>query len=223
MLEVRDVVKRYGTGHSSVTALRGATLSVRSGELVMLVGPSGSGKTTLLSVMGCILRATSGSVRVDGRETINLSERDLPQVRLRYFGFVFQSFNLFPALTARENVELALRLKNVRRSEASRRAAALLDELGLQSRIDRHPEDLSGGEKQRVALARAVAGEPTILLADEPTASLDSDSGKQVIEILSSLAHRQGKAVVVVTHDSRLLDYADRIVRMQDGVIEGGA
>ena len=220
MLEVRDVVKTYGSGNSAVAALRGVTLRVCGGEVVILMGPSGSGKTTLLSVMGCILSATSGSVRVDGVETVGLSERELPQVRLRQFGFVFQSFNLFPALTARENVELALRLKNVGRSETRRRAAALLEELGLQEKMNRLPEDLSGGEKQRVALARAVAGEPRIVLADEPTAALDSESGKQVIEILSSLARRQGKAVVVVTHDSRLLDYGDRIVRIRDGVIE---
>ena len=220
MLEVRDVVKTYGSGNSAVAALRGVTLRVCGGEVVILMGPSGSGKTTLLSVMGCILSATSGSVRVDGVETVGLSERELPQVRLRQFGFVFQSFNLFPALTARENVELALRLKNVGRSETRKRAAALLEELGLQEKMHRLPEDLSGGEKQRVALARAVAGEPRIVLADEPTAALDSESGKQVIEILSSLARRQGKAVVVVTHDSRLLDYGDRIVRIRDGVIE---
>jgi putative ABC transport system ATP-binding protein len=223
MIDIRGVVKTYGSGDASVAALRGVNLSVHRGSLVMLVGPSGSGKTTLLSVMGCILRATNGSVRVNGVETAGLSESDLPPVRLRHFGFVFQSFNLFPTLTARENVELALHLRNVGRSEARRRATAILEELGLAEKLHRFPAELSGGEKQRTALARAVVSEPEVVLADEPTAALDSHAGKQVIQILSTLAHQKAKAVVVVTHDNRLMDYADRIVRIEDGVIQGGA
>jgi len=223
MLEIRGIVKRYGSGPASVTALRGVDLKLQAGEVVMLMGPSGSGKTTLLSVMGCILRATSGSVRVNGLETSGLTERELPEVRLRHFGFVFQSFNLFPALTALENVELTLHLRRTARPEARRRATELLEELGLYDKLHKRPEELSGGEKQRVALARAVAGEPHIVLADEPTAALDSQAGKQVIEILSALAHRRNKAVAVVTHDSRLTDYADRIVRIEDGAIQEGS
>ena len=223
MREVRDVVKTYGTGNARVEALRGVTLSIRGSEVGLLMGPSGSGKTTLLSVMGCILRPTSGSLRVNGAETTGLSEGELPQVRLRHFGFVFQSFNLFPALTARENVELALQLRNIRGSLASRRVRELLADLGLAAKMNRRPEDLSGGEKQRVAIARAIAADVRIVLADEPTAALDSDSGKHVMEILHSLAHTSGKAVVVVTHDSRLLHYGDRVIRIEDGLIEGGA
>lgn len=219
MIEIRNLVKSYGEGKTAVHALRGVTLEVRGGEVLLLMGPSGSGKTTLLSVIGCILQATSGSVRIEGRETVGLPESALPEFRLRHFGFVFQGFNLFPALTARENVELALHLRGERGSAARRQAAALLDQMGLAAQMNSLPADLSGGEKQRVAIARAVAGEPRILLADEPTAALDFESGQTVLEILRALARAHGRAVVVVTHDQRVLRYGDRIVRIEDGRI----
>jgi putative ABC transport system ATP-binding protein len=219
MIEIRQLYKTYGKGVAAVHALAGVDLDVNAGELLMLVGPSGSGKTTLLSIMGCILQATSGSVKVDGRETVGLAESRLPRVRLEHFGFIFQGFNLFPALTARENVELALHLKGVSGSAARRRAALLLAQVGLEDKLAAYPADLSGGQKQRIAIARALAGDPPIILADEPTAALDSHSGQTLMEILTALARERGRAVVVVTHDNRVLRYADRTVHIADGRI----
>lgn len=218
-ISVREVSKTYASGAAQVRALDRVSLDARFGELLMLMGPSGSGKTTLVSIMGCILRATHGSVKVCGTEVTALDERQLPKVRLDHLGFIFQGFNLFPALRAIENVELALRLKGIGGSEARRRAGALLEQVGLSAKASSYPSDLSGGQKQRVAIARALAGEPAILLADEPTAALDSTSGRTVMELLASLAHERGRAVVIVTHDSRALAYADRIVHIEDGRI----
>ena len=192
-------------------------LDVYSGEVTLLMGPSGSGKTTLISIMGAILRPTSGSVKIAGREISRLPERELPAVRLRHIGFVFQGFNLFPALTAAENVELALKLKEVRGAEARQRARALLDSMGMTEKYGAFPADLSGGQKQRVAIARALAGQPDIVLADEPTAALDGDSGRSVMRMLRGLARDQGRAVMIVTHDPRVLEFADRVVRIEDG------
>jgi putative ABC transport system ATP-binding protein len=216
---VRDVTKTYAEGGSSVAALRGVNLEVESGEIVMLMGPSGSGKTTLLSIMGCILQASSGSVQIAGREVVHLQENDLPQVRREHIGFVFQSFNLFPTLTAGENVELMLDVKGVRGAPARRRAYQLLESVGVADKFDVLPANLSGGQKQRVAIARALAGDPAIILADEPTAALDSQTGRSVMEILRSLAHERGRAVVIVTHDPRVIEFADRTIRIEDGLI----
>jgi len=218
-VSVRNVTKTYAQGGAALRALDGVDLDVEGGELVLLMGPSGSGKTTLLSVMGCILRPTSGVVRILGREVSSLDERQLPKVRLEHVGFVFQGFNLFPALTASQNIELAFHLKGGSRREARRRAAELLDQVGLVAKRDVFPADLSGGQKQRVAIARALAGEPRIILADEPTAALDSQSGLAIIGLLRDLAHERGRAVVLVTHDSRILQFADRIVGIEDGRI----
>jgi putative ABC transport system ATP-binding protein len=216
-LSVRGVSKVYGGRGSAARALDGVDLDVESGAVTLLMGPSGSGKTTLISIMGCILQATSGSVRVQGRDVTGLSESQLPAVRLRHIGFVFQAFNLFGTLTAAENIELAFDLKGVRGTAARQRAAALLEEVGLGDKRRAYPAELSVGQKQRVAVARALAGDPEILLADEPTASLDSASGKTVMELLRRMAHERGRAVVVVTHDHRVMEYADRTVRMEDG------
>jgi putative ABC transport system ATP-binding protein len=183
------------------------------------MGPSGSGKTTLLSIMGCILTATSGSVQIAGREVVGLREKELPAIRLQHIGFVFQGFNLFPTLTAAENVELMLDLKGVSGATAKARARELLEQVGLSNKYDSFPADLSGGQKQRVAIARALAGDPQIILADEPTAALDSHTGRNVMEMMSELAHQRGRAVVIVTHDSRVLDFGDRIVKIEDGAI----
>lgn len=218
-IAVRQLTKTYQEGAAGVPALRGVNLDVYSGELVFLMGPSGSGKTTLLSIMGAILTATSGSVRIVGKEITNLSEKELPQVRLEQIGFVFQGFNLFPTLTAGENVELMLDLKSVRGLLARRRAQELLEQVGLEGKYHSFPSDLSGGEKQRVAIARALAGEPRIILADEPTAALDSATGRNVLEIMRHLAHERGRAVVIVTHDPRMLEFADRTVGIEDGLI----
>lgn len=216
-ISVRDITKVFGKGGAAVHAVAGVSLEVNFGELLMLMGPSGSGKTTLISLMGCILQPTSGSLVVCGEDIAKLRERELPRVRLEHIGFVFQGFNLFPALKAVENVELALRLKGIRGSKARNRAMELLDNVGLTPKARSDPADLSGGQKQRVAIARALAGEPDIILADEPTAALDSQSGKAVMEMLTGLARQQGRAVVIVTHDNRTLEYADRIVHMADG------
>jgi putative ABC transport system ATP-binding protein len=218
-VSIRDVRKTYDGGASAVNALNGVDFDVFPGESVMLMGPSGSGKTTLLSIMGCILRPTSGSVRIRGREVTRLGERELPHVRLRHVGFVFQSFNLFRALTAEENVALPLDLKGVARREARTRALRLLDAVGLAGRARAHPGELSGGEKQRVAIARALIAEPDIVLADEPTAALDSNAGRGVLSVLRDLSRAQGRAVVIVSHDNRASSYVDRVVYIEDGRI----
>jgi putative ABC transport system ATP-binding protein len=219
VISVRRLMKTYQEGSKGVRALRGVDLDVYPGELMLLMGPSGSGKTTLLSIMGCILTATSGSVRIVGKEVTGLREDELPPVRLDHIGFIFQGFNLFQTLTAGENVELMLGLKGVKGSAATRRVQELLDQVGLADKYHSFPSDLSGGEKQRVAIARALAGEPQIILADEPTASLDSRTGRKVLEILRSLAHDRGRAIVIVTHDLRTLEFADRTVKIEDGMI----
>src|SRR5260370_31180059 len=186
----------------------------------MLMGPSGSGKTTLLSMIGCILRPTSGSVRIQGKEVSGLKEKHLPRIRLAHIGFIFQGFNLFPALTAGENVEYIGLLKGLRRAEARRRAIALFEQVGLAAKYNSFPADLSGGQKQRVAIARALAGDPDIILADEPTAALDSHSGRTVMEMLKVLAHGRGRAILIVTHDNRILEFADRIIQLEDGKMQ---
>ena len=219
LIEVRNVTKSYAQGDTAMKALDGVDLDVHRGELMLLMGPSGSGKTTLLSVMGCILRPTTGAVRVLGEDITRLPEAALPAVRRDRIGFVFQGFNLFPTLTAQQNVALALDIKGRSAHEARVRAAALLDQVGLAHKQAAYPADLSGGQKQRVAIARALAGDPPIVLADEPTAALDSDSGRRVMDLLRDLAHEYQRAVVVVTHDSRMLHYADRIVAIEDGRI----
>lgn len=222
-IAVRKLTKTYAEGSTGVAALRGVDLDVHPGELVMLVGPSGSGKTTLLSIMGCILSASSGSVQVLGKEVTQLSEKQLPAVRLQNIGFVFQGFNLFPTLTAGENVELTLDLKGVPARTAKKRAQELLEQVGLGQKYNSFPADLSGGQKQRVAVARALAGDPAIILADEPTAALDSLTGRKLMEMMRELAHQRDRAVVIVTHDSRVLEFADRTIRIEDGLIAGSA
>ena len=218
-IAVRELTKTYSEGAAGVPALRGIDLDVHRGEMVMLVGPSGSGKTTLLSIMGCILSPSTGSVRISGKEVGQLKQKELAPIRLSHIGFVFQGFNLFPTLTAGENVELMLDLKGVRGDAAKTRAQQLLEQVGIGEKYNSFPADLSGGQKQRVAIARALAGDPEIILADEPTAALDSHTGRNVIEMMRELAHRNGRAVVIVTHDSRLLEYADRTIRIEDGLM----
>jgi putative ABC transport system ATP-binding protein len=218
IVTLRGVSKIYGSGETAVTALDAADLQVRKGELLIIEGPSGSGKTTLLSILGLLLRPTSGEIVIGGREVSRLRERDLPAIRARSFGFIFQGFNLFPALTALENVALAIQMKDPSAKDARARAAALLDAVGLAQRRDHLPADLSGGQKQRVAIARALGGDPPLILGDEPTAALDSKTALAVMELLRGLT-ASGRGVVVVTHDHRLERYADRIVRVEDGVV----
>jgi putative ABC transport system ATP-binding protein len=221
LISLRDVDMVYGTA-SPVRALTGVTLDIVPGELAMIMGPSGSGKTTLLSVMGCMLRPSSGTVRICGRDVTGLGEAELPRVRLHCIGFIFQAFNLFAALTARGNIEIALELKGIRGAAARTRALDLLASVGLQEQAHRTPAELSGGQKQRVAIARALATEAPIILADEPTAALDSDSGHAVMQILGGLARDQSRAVIIVTHDARLQAFADRVLFMEDGRLQSG-
>jgi putative ABC transport system ATP-binding protein len=205
----------------SVTAVQGVDLDVHAGEMVLVNGPSGSGKTTLLSMVGCLIAPTEGVLEIDGRPTAGLPGDALPEYRLRRFGFVFQTFRLIGALTVLENVRLPLQLAGVPHSRAIERARSLLAELGLQDRTAFTPEVLSGGEKQRVALARAFALDPPILLADEPTGSLDSQAGQGVIRILHTAAKERNKAVLVVSHDKRIVEEADRVMGMEDGRLAG--
>jgi putative ABC transport system ATP-binding protein len=218
-IEARDLIKTYAQGEAAMRALDGVSIDIHAGELMLLAGPSGSGKTTLLSIVGCILRPSAGTLRVMGDDVSRMRERDLPAIRRERIGFIFQAFNLFPTLTSLQNVALALDLKGVAGRAARDRAAALLDQVGLGNKLDSYPADLSGGQKQRIAIARALAGNPPIVLADEPTAALDSQSGRAVMDLLQRFAHEHGRAVAIVTHDSRMLGYADRTVRMEDGRI----
>ncbi|MDX2093132.1 MAG: ABC transporter ATP-binding protein [Kofleriaceae bacterium] len=214
------VGKTYGTGENAVTALRDATLDLRAGEVTLIEGPSGSGKTTLISILGLLLTPSAGEVWIEGKNVAGLGERALPGLRARNFGFVFQGFNLFPALSALENVAMAIQMKDPRRKDPKGEARRLLEMVGLGTRIHHLPADLSGGQKQRVAIARALGGNPPILVGDEPTAALDTKTALSVMELLRELASSAGRAVVVVTHDPRLERFADRVVRVEDGLIQ---
>ena len=211
------VSKTYGSGQAAVHAVEDLSLELEPGRFYILMGPSGSGKTTLLMLMGCLLKPTAGAVYFFGREVSALCETELPRVRREKVGFIFQGFNLFPALTALENVETTLNLKGMRGKAGRAEAARLLERLGLGKRLHHLPEDLSGGEKQRVAVARALAGNPPIILADEPTGMLDSKTGRLITEILHELAHQEGRLVFMVSHDTRILHLADHIFTIEDG------
>jgi putative ABC transport system ATP-binding protein len=217
VLETRDVTKTFRDGREAVQVLKGVSLSVEAGEVVILQGPSGSGKTTFLSVAGCILSPSSGQVVVNGHEVGALSPSEQAAVRLREIGFAFQHFNLFPALTATENVELALNLKGVKDRAARLEAEELIDSFGLRERRNFLPRDLSGGQKQRVALARAMCGDPAVVLADEPTSNLDSEVGGQILRLFRDMARTRGKGLLIVTHDPAVHEIADRIVEIHDG------
>jgi len=218
VLELRHVSKTYGSGHTAVTASDDITLQIRPGEIVLIMGPSGSGKTTLLSMAGLLLQPSQGQILVDGRDVTRLNNRQRAALRLQSLGFVFQSYNLLGALTARENVEVVLNMAGVKGTAARERATALLEMLGLGHRLHHKPAGLSGGEKQRVAIARALANEPPLILADEPTGNLDSKTGQEVMELLCcGLGREQGRAIVIVTHDQRLRQIADRVLWLEDG------
>jgi putative ABC transport system ATP-binding protein len=212
--------KIYGSGEHAVTALADATLDIHPGEVTLIEGPSGSGKTTLISLLGLLLRPTSGEIWLEGRNVAGLGERDLPPLRARNFGFVFQGFNLFPALSALENVAIAIRMKDPKARDPEGEARRLLELVGLGPRAHHLPADLSGGQKQRVAIARALGGNPPILIGDEPTAALDTKTALSVMELLRDLATSRGRAVVVVTHDPRLERFADRVIRVEDGRVD---
>lgn len=217
LVRVNGLSKSYGSGAEAVSVLMQIDLEVYRGECLYLVGPSGSGKTTLLSILGCVLSADQGMVQILGQETTQLSPNQRTRFRREHLGFVFQRFHLFDALTAHENVCMPLTLLKRPPHEASERAHALLKMVGLQEKAQRRTNQLSMGQRQRVALARALAGDPALILADEPTASLDADSGMQAMELLKGLCQSLGKTVVVVTHDSRIYGLADRILHLAEG------
>lgn len=223
ILEAEGLTKVYEEGGSRVDALRGVSLGLETGEIVLLEGPSGSGKTTLMSVAGCLLSPTSGRLSVEGRAVDFASTEDMVRVRRESIGFIFQSFNLFPALTVLENVLYALQVRSRRTPEYEREARMILDQIGLGPRLDFIPAKLSGGEKQRVAIARALSGGSRIVFADEPTANLDSHVGLEVLEIFRKLAKEEGRAVLVATHDPAVRKVADWVLKIRDGqLIEEG-
>jgi ABC-type lipoprotein export system ATPase subunit len=219
LLAATDLERTFGSGPAAVRAVRGIGLTLEPAERLLIMGPSGSGKTTLVSMLGGLLTPTAGQVRLGDADLYAVDEKERARVRLERMGFIFQSFNLLSALSARENVEVPLRLAGASAGEARSRANELLERLGLEERSDHRPRDLSGGEKQRVAIARALANQPAVVLADEPTANLDSETGHQVAEILCRLGAEEGKGVIVVSHDQRLANIASRVVWIEDGRI----
>lgn len=222
MIEARGVHKRYRMGSTEVHALRGVDIDVAEGECVFLGGPSGSGKSTLLHLLGGLDRASEGSVKIHGFEVAapfgKSKDAELADFRCRHIGFVFQSFNLLPVLTAAENVDYPLMLAGV--SDRPRRVARMLEEVGLAELARRYPNELSGGQRQRVAIARALVHQPALLIADEPTANLDTHTGERVIDLILALSRKQGSSVVICTHDPALLARAPRLVRLRDGKVE---
>jgi putative ABC transport system ATP-binding protein len=219
ILELLDVVKSYGQGETEVFALRHVTMSIARGELVAVMGPSGCGKSTLLHLAGALEPPSAGRVRVGGRDLGDMSREQQAALRRREVGYVFQRLNLVPSLTAVENVMLPLELDGVSTREARATAIDVMHSVGLDHHLDRFPDDFSGGQQQRIAIARAIVGQRTLLLADEPTGSLDTLNSDQIVEMLAELPAKFGTAVVLVTHEPRFASYADRVMFMRDGVI----
>jgi putative ABC transport system ATP-binding protein len=219
LIEAKDVKKTLGKGAGQVQALRGIDLGLRRGELTLLMGPSGSGKTTLLLILGCMLAPSSGTVTVCGTSTSDADKETLAKIRRDHIGFVFQSYHLFPTMNARQNVQLALDIRGHHGREAARKAREALALVGLEQKTKAMPENLSGGEQQRVAIARAFVANPSVILADEPTSALDSDNGRTIMRILADAAHQRDRAVLVVTHDPRIVPFADRIIKIEDGLL----
>jgi putative ABC transport system ATP-binding protein len=216
ILKTHRIEKHFQEGREVVPVLRGIDFAVDRGEIVSLEGPSGSGKTTFLSILGCILTPTKGEVVIEGK---TVAEKSLADIRKQSLGFVFQQFNLFPSLTALENVEYALNVKGLKNKAARIEAQRVIEAVGLGDRQHFLPRELSGGQKQRVAIARALAGSAPILLADEPTANLDTQVGSQVLEMFRALAKQENRALVIVTHDPKVRNIADRVVKIQDGAL----
>ena len=217
VVDIEGVTKLFGSGSTIVKAVDGIDLRLHRGEVLLVMGPSGSGKTTLLTIIGGILKPTSGLVRINGYEITSMQESQLSKVRRHQVGFVFQTFNLLEALNSVENVEIALNFAGITGKAARNRATALLVDLGMKGRLRFKPQALSGGEKQRVSIARALANDPQLILADEPTANLDSKHGQEVVVLLRDIAKVQGRTVVIVSHDPRIIDMADRVLWLEDG------
>jgi putative ABC transport system ATP-binding protein len=221
-IQAEDLKKIYGSGNTEVAAMQHASMHVAYGEIVALLGPSGSGKSTFLTAVGLINPPTSGRIKIRGQLMLNGPQPmvDLKSIRRKYLGFVFQRSNLIPFLSARENVQIVLEINGYSPQDSRKRALELLNELGMGDRADNFPSMLSGGQQQRVAISRALANQPVVILADEPTAALDSHLGRQVMELFRDLAHKHGTGVIIVTHDQRALDVFDAIYEMEDGIIE---
>lgn len=217
IMQVEHVTRRFGRGGTEVVAVQDVSLSVAPGEVVLIMGPSGSGKTTLLSMLGGLLQPSDGRIRIGDDVLTELDERHLPDVRLHHLGFIFQDFNLLSALTCLDNVAMVGQLNGMSRKESRQRARELLEQLGLGHRLNFLPEKLSGGEKQRVAIARALVNQPDIILADEPTANLDSHHGQETMRLLRNIAKEENRSVIIVSHDQRIKDIADRVLWLEDG------
>lgn len=219
IIEAKQVKKTLGRGAGQVQALRGIDLTLRRGELTLLMGPSGSGKTTLLLILGCMLTPSSGEVTICGSSTRGADKEALAKLRRDHIGFIFQSYHLFPTLTAAQNVQLALDIRGEAGRAARKKAREALGLVGLEQKAKSRPGSLSGGEQQRVAIARALVANPSVILADEPTSALDGDNGRTIMRILAETAHERERAVLVVTHDPRVIPFGDRIVEIEDGLL----
>ncbi|HXV43513.1 MAG TPA: ATP-binding cassette domain-containing protein [Anaerolineae bacterium] len=217
IMHVQNITRRFGSGSTEVVAVHDISLSIVPGEVVLIMGPSGSGKTTLLSMLGGLLKPSSGRIQIGSDEISAMDERRLPEVRLRRIGFIFQDFNLLSALSSLDNIAIVAQLAGLPPSQARQRARQLLEQLGLGHRLNFLPEKLSGGEKQRVAIARALINRPDLILADEPTANLDSQHGHETMGLLRLIAKEENRSVVIVSHDQRIKDIADRVLWLEDG------
>ena len=224
IVDLREVAKEFPLGKTTVHALRGVSLSIQRGEFIAIAGPSGSGKTTMLNQIGCVDVPTRGEVFIDGQSTSALSERELTRLRLRKLGFIFQSFNLVGVLDVAQNVELPLLLQGtLTRKERDLRVAEMIEKVDLTPQSKQRPNELSGGQRQRVAIARALVTQPSIVMADEPTANLDSDTGSRILEVMRSLNEKEGTTFIFSTHDHRVMDHARRLVTLVDGLIDSDA
>lgn len=221
IVEARDVTKSYRLGKISVPALRGVSFDVKEGEFLTIFGPSGSGKSTLLHLIGGLDRPDRGEISVDGSNLLHLGDYELASLRLTKIGFVFQFFNLLPRITALANVELPLAIANLPEKESTERAKETLKLVGLETRMDHRPSELSGGEQQRVAIARALINNPKIVLADEPTGNLDTKIGGEIVQLMRRLNKKEGQTFVIITHDATVAENADRTLYLKDGLIEG--
>lgn len=217
IVEVKNLTKTFNSGHAAVTAIDSVSLEIAAGDVVLVMGPSGSGKTTLISMIGTLMRPTSGQILIDGQDVSKLGNHELSKLRLESIGFMFQSFNLLSALTAEQNVAVPLQLAGANRKQAGAKTRSLLEKLHLEKRFNSLPKNLSGGEKQRVAVARALANDPILILADEPTANLDTKTGMEVMRLLCNTACAENRAVVIVSHDVRLKEVAKRVITIEDG------